>query len=97
MNEEYDKIIIKLNLNIQKLISAYESEKERNKKLSESIEKSNEELNIYINKYQELEHKYNNLKLAKTIIGDEDDKKDAKIKLAKIIREIDNCIALLNK
>jgi hypothetical protein len=97
MNEEYDKIITKLNDNIQELIFAYKSEKENNEKLSSELEKITNELNIYINKFKELEQKYNNLKLAKMISEEDGDEKDAKLKLTRIIREIDNCIALLNK
>lgn len=97
MNEEYDKIILKLNENIHKIILLYEQEQEKTKKLSEQVNIINNELTISINKYQELEQRYNNLKLAKIVVGDESDEKEAIVKLNKIIREIDNCIALLNK
>ena len=97
MNEEYDRLIAKLNSNIQKVILLYENERERNEKLSEELYRVNENFNIEVEKYKELEQKYNNLKLAKVMIGSESENKDAKLKLNKIIREIDNCIALLNR
>ncbi|HSH52927.1 MAG TPA: hypothetical protein VK982_14470, partial [Bacteroidales bacterium] len=44
-----------------------------------------------------LKNKYNKLKLAKSILASTGDKHDAKIKINRIVREIDKCIALLNK
>jgi phage shock protein A len=48
-------------------------------------------------KLTDTEEKYNNIKLAKTIISVEDNAHDAKIKMNRIVREIDKCIALLNR
>ncbi|MDD3687394.1 MAG: hypothetical protein PHE56_11570 [Bacteroidales bacterium] len=97
MNEEYNKLINKLNENIQKLMLLYSSEKEKNNKLSEEVNNLNNELNIYKAKYQEIERKYDNLKMARSLDGDTPDEREARLKLNRIIREIDNCIALLNK
>jgi vacuolar-type H+-ATPase subunit D/Vma8 len=44
-----------------------------------------------------LEQKYKNLKLAKMLAASDDETKDAKSKIQKIVREIDKCIALLNQ
>jgi hypothetical protein len=41
--------------------------------------------------------KYENLKLAKMLVASEEENKDAKSRIQKIVREIDKCIALLNK
>ncbi len=96
MNEEYNKVLQKLNENIENVILLYNKEKEKNDKLSEEVKVLNDELNIYKDKYQQIDKKYENLKLAKAINNDAGDS-EAKLKLNKIIREIDNCIALLNK
>ena len=97
MNEEYDKLVARLNENIQKLILLYSNEKEKNINLTNEVEIINNELNQNKERYREIEKKYENLKLAKTIEGTEFDNKEAKLKLNRIIREIDNCIALMNK
>lgn len=97
MNEEYNKLITRMNGNIQKLILLYKEEKSENVKLSSEVDSLNNELNIYKAKYQEFEKKYDNLKLAKSLDGNTTDDKEARLKLNRIIREIDNCIALLNK
>lgn len=47
---------------------------------------------------EELEQKYKVLKLAKSIEGGETEQgKDLKLKINEMVREIDKCIALLNK
>ena len=44
-----------------------------------------------------LEQKYENVKMAKLLIATEDDNKEAKNRIQKLVREIDKCIALLNQ
>jgi len=44
-----------------------------------------------------LESKYQNLKLTKTLASSQGDVKDVKSQLNRMVREIDKCIALLNK
>jgi len=97
MNEEYNKLILRMKENIQKLILLYTDEKEKNKQLSEEMRKISNELNFYIDRTKETEKKYENLKLARALTGENGEDTEARSKLNKIIREIDNCIALLNK
>lgn len=97
MNEDYKNIIIKLNENINSLMLLYSKVKENNIVLSNEVNKLNSELNIYKNKLEETEEKYDNLRLARSVVAGNSDDNEAKLKLNKIIREIDNCIALLNK
>lgn len=97
MNEEYNRLILRMKENIQKLILLYNKEKEKNKELSKEVKQISNELNIYINKNKEVEKKYENLRLARALDGIEGEDKEARVKLNKIVREIDNCIALLNK
>ena len=44
-----------------------------------------------------LENKYNSLKIAKTIEGSKEDKRETKLKINALIREIDACIVQLNE
>jgi len=53
----------------------------------ESLSKENEEF----------KHQYDTLKLAKTFAVNTGDSQQAKNKISQIVREIDKCIALLNK
>lgn len=82
---------------IRFLISKQESLKQEKRQLKEKIG----ELEQLIGSLQEenrlLQQKYENLKLARMIGYSEDDQKDAKNRIQKLVREIDKCIALLNK
>lgn len=44
-----------------------------------------------------LEAKYNALRIAKTIEGSKQDKRETKLKINALIREIDSCIGMLNE
>lgn len=97
MAEDYNAMIIKLKENLERLFSLCVNLKKRNLELSEEIIKIKGELDIYKTKTEEIEQKYNNLKSACSLSGISGDNNAAKIKLDKMIREIDNCIALLNR
>ncbi len=45
---------------------------------------------------EELVKKYEDLKIAKLLAATDDDKKQVKVRINKIMREIDRCIAQLN-
>lgn len=49
------------------------------------------------NRFNELEKKYNKISLANAFEASSESTHEAKIKVNKIVREIDNCIALLNR
>jgi FtsZ-binding cell division protein ZapB len=68
---------------------------------NEQLKKRNEELEQAIRRKQEmieeLEHKNQQLTLVKSIMVDSEDSHDARIRINRIVREIDKCIALLNR
>tara|TARA_B100000508_G_C11326634_1_gene212170 strand:+ start:79 stop:369 length:291 start_codon:yes stop_codon:yes gene_type:complete len=47
--------------------------------------------------FNELEKKYQTLKIAKTIEGSKEDRRDTKLKINALIREIDACIVQLSE
>ena len=97
MTNDKESVINKLKSNILRLRNLYEKEKETNNLL----EKEKAELSTkLIQKKQEIESleiKLNTLKLAKSISGENNDMQDAKVKVNNLVREIDKCIALLNR
>ena len=48
-------------------------------------------------KIKELETRYANLKMARMISVNDDEIRDTKQRLTRLVREVDKCIALLNK
>lgn len=89
-------LIVSLKQKINKLISLYEFKKDEIAKLKNEIIEKNIQLNSCENKINELEQKNNQLKLAKALVNN-DETSDAKLRINKMVREIDKCIALLNK
>ena len=92
-----DKIHTSIKQKVQELISAYERLREENLKLTEQKVKLESVLQERELAYLELDKKYNQQQLAKAFAGSSEDAHDAKVKVNTIVREIDHCIALLNR
>jgi len=90
-------IIVELQNKINTLIDRYKSLKEQVGVLNEEKERLVSELDKANENYRELEEKYNNLKLTGTILAETGDPGEAKKRINQIVREIDKCIALLNR
>ena len=96
MDDEYQNIINELKTKVKKLIDLYESSRKEIIQLQEDNNKLSNQLKQKEAEYKHLEEKYSRLELAKSLAST-DSAHDAKIKINRIVREIDNCIALLNK
>ncbi len=94
---EYESIISALNNKAEKMISVIEKLKAENSALRTEIETVKESLKSKELDCHDLNVKYENLKLAKVIQLSGSDLHDAKIKVNRIVREIDKCISLLNR
>jgi len=97
MSDFNSDIIADLRNNIKKIIGFYEAQKIKNKDLIVRNEELSKNLMIVKKENEELKLKYNNTELAKAITDSSGNNHDAKIKVNRIVREIDKCIALLNK
>ena len=69
--------------------------------LARNLEERNDELQHQLQQKQsqieELEEKNQKLILMKSIATDSPDSRDAQVQITRIVREIDRCIALLNR
>jgi len=98
MDARYDEIYSSLRQRIKTLISMYESQKAK----SNDLQKKNLELQAEVErlerKLNELEKKHDNLKIAKVLSSiPGEDIHETKLQVNRIVREIDKCIALLNR
>jgi len=94
---ENETVVNSLQEKIQKVIVLHDQLKNENKRL---LTENDELLNTIKNKDNEikaLQTKHDQLKLAKLLSTKSEDVHDAKLKVNRIVREIDKCIALLNK
>lgn len=94
---ELIEIIDSLEVKFLKLTQKLENLRESNRKLSNDLEQAQILLENQDKAYQELLSKYESLRLANSLLGSDDNKRDTKLKINSIIREIDLCIAQLSK
>jgi hypothetical protein len=98
MDSAKEDLILSLKSKIKTIIDLYENQKNINKELENNNRELKEKLILLENKVGDVEEKYENLRLARALISpDEEGTHEAKIKVNRIVREIDKCIALLNR
>ena len=97
MTEEEKKLLNSFETQLRHLIYLHDELKRENaelKKLLENEKLKNEKVQA---QYDELEVSYTNLKTATAISLNGSDVKETKLRLSKLVREVDKCIALLNE
>jgi hypothetical protein len=97
MSADQVQIINELKSSILALIGRLEKEKAEQIRIKNSNQELQRKINMHEAKIIELEKKYSNLKIAKSLIAESGNMHEAKIKVNRIVREIDKCIALLNR
>jgi predicted nuclease with TOPRIM domain len=97
MSVEQAEILEGIKDKIQSVKVRLQEQKDQN----QDLKVQNEELQQVVQQKQsqinELEEKNQQLKLVKSIMADSEDANDAKVRINRIVREIDKCIALLNR
>ncbi|MBN1158109.1 MAG: hypothetical protein JXA61_01910 [Bacteroidales bacterium] len=98
MDNKFDEIFSSLRYKIKTIVSMYEEQKIVNRELHSENKGLNEKLSELENKLKETERDFENLKMAKVLSTvSEGDIHDTKLQVNRIVREIDKCIALLNR
>lgn len=83
--------------NIERLIALYEGERQERLRLAGELDKSRGEIDAYKKQISELERQVDNLKLTEAFTSPSGGNAVAKERIDKLIREIDKCIALLER
>jgi len=97
MSAEQTQILEGIRQKIQSAKIRLKEQADENVRLktqNEDLQKSVQQKQSIIN---ELEQKNQKLALVKGIMADGDETQDARVQINRIVREIDKCIALLNK
>ncbi len=97
MVNENIEIVDSLKKKIIKLVERYRNVKRDNELLLADNEKLIQKIEEIAREKSELEDKYTTLKFSKAIEASSGDVHHAKIRINQIVREIDKCIALLNR
>jgi phage shock protein A len=97
MTERETLLLREFKEKLDKLIGFHTKMKSENRLLIEEQERLKDQVNLLTLKNEELTKKIEDLKFAKSMLGADSESHEAKIKINRLVREIDKCIALLNK
>ena len=89
--------IERLHNKLELLLTNYQQLKEQLKVSNQKVDVLSKQLVDHNQSIQQLNEKNKVLKLSSSIQGEHGDNKAAKQKINELVREIDKCIALLNK
>ncbi|RAJ16323.1 hypothetical protein [Olleya aquimaris] len=91
-----ETIVDALENKISKVLHRQQVLKLENAKLKEALEQSQSKLVAKDLELETWQEKYNTLKMANTILGSDNDKRETKLKINTLIRDIDHCISQLS-
>jgi seryl-tRNA synthetase len=95
MTEEEKKLLSAFETRLRHLIYLHDELKRENNGLKKNLEEQKEENARILEEVDKLKADYTNLKTATTISLNGSDVKETKLRLSKIVREVDKCIARL--
>ncbi len=91
------EIVDSLENRISKLLHKYELMKQQNANLKDKIKDLESNSEIQIGQLKHWEEKFSALKNANAMLGSDEYKRETKLKINALIREIDMCIAQLSE
>ncbi len=95
-DKAYEELTI-LNKKLDELLERYCSLRIEIKNLRHENETITRNLQERNEKIKELETKYERIKLSGALLGEGENASEAKKKITELVREIDRCVALLNR
>lgn len=96
MTEEDNRQLSIFEARFRHLLYLYEQIKQKNDILTRELLQKDEKIKELEERCRQTEINYKDLKAARIISINDNESKDTKQRLAKLVREIDKCIALLN-
>ena len=95
MTDEKNKLLVDLEIRIKQVMFLCDSLKEENERLKTVLQSKQTLIDETTKDLEQLKVRYNALKTARTITAATVDVDTAKMKIAKLVREVDKCINLL--
>jgi len=91
------EIVGSIENRISKLLRRYEEVKKKNLSLEEELEILKSQQNRSLQEIEEWREKCGSLKLANSMLGSNQHKRETKLKINALVREIDLCISQLSE
>ena len=92
-----EEIVDALENKISKVLHKQEVLKQTNAKLSQQIEEQQQKLLKQQEEIASWVDKYETLKIANSMLGSDENKRETKLKINALIRDIDHCISQLSE
>ena len=93
---EIVEIIDTLEIKIVKLVNKIQTLQKKNQELQINLDKTTINFENQSKVVQQLEKDFETLKMANSLLGSDDYKRETKLKINTLVREIDYCIAQLS-
>lgn len=90
------EIIDTLEYKVEKLFAKLKGLEKNNQELKSELIEANQTIQRQSKEIEGLKKQYETLKIANSLLGSNDNKRDTKLKINSLIREIDHCIAQLS-
>jgi predicted RNase H-like nuclease (RuvC/YqgF family) len=97
MTENRDKLLLDLEVRLRQVLLLCDKLKQENNHLKDELVLKDSKIDSIKEELSQMSQKYDNLKMARTITAATVDVDTAKLKLSKLVREVDKCIGLLKK
>lgn len=94
---ELTDIINSLEVKFAKLMQRLSTLEAENKQLKSSLQLAQEEIQKNETQLDSIYKKYESIQLANSLLGSDENRRDTKLKINSLIKEIDQCIAHLTK
>jgi chromosome segregation ATPase len=96
MTDDQKRLLAVFEVRTRDLMALCDRQKQEIQELTNALNSKEDELQQAIRTISELEAKYDSLLTARIVSVKEKEVKSAKMRLSKLMREVDKCIALLN-
>jgi len=97
MTEDQTILLAIFNEKVHELMAKCDQQKKEINELTGTLQSKNEGLQLAMQTIKELETKCDSMLTARVVSVNEQEVKSAKLRLSKLVREVDKCIALLNE
>ena len=95
MTDNNNKLLVDLEVRIKQVLFLCDSLKDENSILKSEVESKQLQIDSAVSDLEQLKTRYDGLKTARTIIAASVVVESAKLKLSRLVREVDKCINLL--
>ena len=97
MTEDHKRLLAVFEVRVRDLMALCDQQKRRIDELTAALAQKEGELQQAMKTIEELNAKCDNMLTARVVSVNEGEMKSARMRLSKLVREVDKCIALLNE